>query len=151
VQGLVASGRFDEVPLDGDSFKSYLNLKPFDKLLKKVAAINQAEIHVTTLMPYLVILQSFGFKTLGDVENFIKDNFDAAYQLAVFQIGNTDLDIIASNVAIQDLCVVHILRKGDGVVGLSNMFNFLGGTPDSNRQRAARIVEEASSLPFMNK
>ena len=44
VQALVADGDFDSVPLDGDTFRSYLELKPFDKLASKIASINQAEI-----------------------------------------------------------------------------------------------------------
>ena len=44
VQALVASGNLDEVPLDGDTFRSYLELKPFLALNRRIAAVNQAEI-----------------------------------------------------------------------------------------------------------
>ena len=151
VQSLVASGRFEEVPLNGDSFKSFLQLKPFTKLARRIAAINQAEIHESSSMPYLTVLRDFKFKTLGDVENLIKNHSEDAYRLAVFQIGNTDLDIISSTIAIQDLCVVYILKKGGGVVGLKHMFDTLGGASEYNRDRAERLVETASQLPFMNK
>jgi len=150
VQSLVANGKFDEVQLNGDSFKSYLKLKPFHKLTKRIAAINKAEIHESSSMPYLQILKDFHFTTLGDVDRFIKENSEAAYQLAVYQIGNTDLDIIASTVAIQDLCVVHIIKKEGGVHGLKHMFDVLGGESEYNRDRARRILETASQLPFMN-
>lgn len=149
VQNLVSSGRFDEVPLNGDSFTSYLKLKPFDKLSRKIAAINQAEIHETSSMPYLKILKDFHFETLGDVDHFIKKYSDYAYELAVYQIGNTDLDIIASTVAIQDLCVVFILKKGGGVPMLEHMFDILGGSHDYNKSRAERILETAQQLSFM--
>lgn len=151
VQSLVASGKFDEVSLDGDSFKSYLRLKPFDKLTKRIAAINQAEVHESSSLPYLEILKDFNFTTLGDVERFIKENSDDAYQLAVYQIGNTDLDIIASTVAIQDLCIVHILKKDGGVHGLKHMFDVLGGESEYNRDRAQRIMESAGQLQILNR
>lgn len=151
VQNLVASGKFDEVKLDGDSFKSYLKLKPFDKLTKHIAAINQAEVHETSSLPYLQVLKDFRFKTLGDIERFIKENSDDAYQLAVYQIGNTDLDIISSTVAIQDLCIVYILKKDGGVHGLKHMFDCLGGESENNRERAQRIIESTNQLPFLNK
>ena len=151
VQGLVASGRFEEVPLNGDSFSSYLKLKPFEKLTARIAAINQAEVHETSPLPYLKVLKDFHLETLGDVEKMIKEDSDDAYQLAVFQIGNTDLDIIASTVAIQDLCVVHIIKAGGGAGALKHMFDILGGTPEYNRSRAERVLATASQLPFMQK
>lgn len=151
VQGLVASGNFSEVPLNGDTFRSYLQLRPFDKLNKRIAAINQAEVHESTLMPYLEILQSFHCETLQDVENLIKEHSEDAYQMAVFQLGNTDLDIISSTVAIQDICIVTILKKGGGAAGLKHMFDVLGGREEYNKSRAERILESAQQLSFMHK
>ena len=66
VQSLVSSGSFDEVELNGDSFSNYLELRPFDTLNKRIASINQAEIHETSLSRFLSVFVSFGFKTLGD-------------------------------------------------------------------------------------
>lgn len=151
VQSLVASGQFDEVPLNGDSFSSFLKLKPFHKLAKKIAAINQAEIHEGSSLPYLKVLKEFKFETLGDVMRLIKNESDDAYQLAVFQIGNTDIDIISSTVAIQDLCVVHILKHGGGSGGLKHMFDVMDGYSDHNKQRADRLLETAQQLSFMQK
>ena len=44
VQNLVASGNLEEVSLDGDSFRSYLTIRPFDALTRRIASRNQAEI-----------------------------------------------------------------------------------------------------------
>ena len=68
VQSLVASGNFAEVPLNGDTFKSYLNLEPFQKLNERIAAINQAEIVKANMMPFLKVFMSLGCKNLGDIE-----------------------------------------------------------------------------------
>lgn len=151
VQALVEDGDFDKIPLNGDTFRNYLTLNPFDKLNRKIAAINQAEIQNTSLMPYLEILHKFGFKTLGDVEKLIKENEENAYQLAVLQIGGTDLDIISSRVAIQDLCIVYVLQNGGGVLGLRMMFDALDGESEYNKSRAERVVDQASHLRFMQK
>lgn len=151
VQNLVASGKFEEVPLDGDSFKSYLELKPFDALVKRIAAINQAEVHNSSPMPYLKILKLFGLDTLKDLEDFIKENTEDTYQYAVYQLASTDLDIISSTVAIQDMCVVYILKKGGGVEMLKYMFDELGVNSEYNRKRAERIVATAEQLSFMHK
>jgi len=149
VCNLVADGRFDDVRLDGDSFRSYLKLDPFGKLTRQIASINQAEIHESTPIPYLQILKQFHIDTLGDLDRFIKDNSEDAYQLAVYQLGNTDLDIISSTIAIQNLCVVHILKKGFGAQGLKHMFDTLGGGSEANMDRAERLLATASKLPFM--
>ena len=96
VESLVHSGKFDEVALDGDSFGKYLEMKPFDALNRRIAMINQAEILETSLVRFLRVFNYFGFKTLGDVERMISANSEEAYQLAAFQLANTDLDIINS-------------------------------------------------------
>ncbi len=151
VQALVVSGRFEEVPLNGDTFRSYLEIKPFNNLLNRIAAINQAEIHRSSAMPYLPILQRLEFKTLGDVEKLKEEYSEDAYQLALYQIGNTNLDIISSTLAIQDLLVVYILELGGGERGLELMFNRLHGPSEYNIVRARRLVETAKKLPFMHK
>lgn len=151
VQGLVSDGRFDEVPLNGDTFRSYLELKPFDKLNRKIAAINQAEVHQVSAIRYLAALKSLGFNTLGDIQNLIKDYSEDAYQLAIFQIGNTDIDIISSDVAIQNLLEVYILVNGGGEMGLVRLFDLINGESSYNRQRAERVLSQARQLSFMNR
>lgn len=151
VQSLLRSGSFEEVPLDVESFRSYLKLKPFERLNKKIAAINQAEIHETSQMGYLNVLKHLGLQTLGDVQLFIGDNFDDAYQYATFQLGNTDIDIIDSSVALQNLCVVHILKNGGGRNELKILFDHLNGVSDSNDKRAERVYEKAMLCSFMHK
>lgn len=151
VQSLVSSGRFEEVSLNGDTFRSYLQLHPFDKLNKRIAAINQAEIHEATVIPYLAALKALNFTTLGDVEKLIRDFSDDAYELAVYQLANTDLDIISSTVAIQDLIVVYVLEHDGGQLGLTHIFDVISGPSPYNKSRAERIVQATSNLKFMNK
>ena len=45
MQALVASGNLDDAPLDGDTFRSFLSMDPFFPLNRRIAAVNQAEIH----------------------------------------------------------------------------------------------------------
>ena len=146
VQGLVYNGKFEEVPLDGDTFRSYLKLGPFEKLNNKIAAINQAEIQEVSLIPYLEVLKMLGLKTLGDVEKMKKENGADAYKFAVHQIGATDLDIVSSSIALQNLCVIRIIKNGGGVIGLVKMFEKLNGPSSYNEIRAKRIIEQAKSL-----
>lgn len=150
VQALVASGNLDEVPLDGDSFRSFLNLKPFDQLNRKIAAVNQAEIQDLSLMPYLAVFKALGCKTLGDISRLIKDYSEGAYQIACYQIGLTDLDIIASTLGPQDLCIAFILKSGGGKAGIKYLLDMLYGPSESNETMAGLLLEQSRDLPFIN-
>ena len=150
VQSLVASGRLEEVPLDGDSYRSFLNLRPFDVLNRRIASLNQAEIQDVTLMPYLAVFKAMNFKTLGDVANLIRDYADAAYQIACYQISLTDLDILASSVGPQNLCIAFLLVNGSGRAGIRLMLDTLNGESESNDALAEFIVEQAQDLSFMH-
>ena len=151
VQNLVASGNLDEVQLDGDSFKSYLQIGPFDALLRRIASINQAEIQPVDLSAFLGVFKAMGFKTLGDIAAMVRDYSDAAYQIACFQMGITDLDILSSSVAPQNLCTAFILKNGGGRSGLKLMLDALNGPSDGNAFMADYLLEQTKDLPFMNK
>ena len=114
VQALVASGNLADVALDGDSFRSFLAIEPFKNLNRKIAAVNQAEIQDVSLLQFLPVFKGMGFKTLGDIENLIKQYSEAAYQIATFQIGLTDIDIVSSSIGPQDLCIAYIIKSGWG-------------------------------------
>jgi ppGpp synthetase/RelA/SpoT-type nucleotidyltranferase len=150
VQGLVRSGNLDEVPIDGDTFRSYLDLAPFTPLNKRIASMNQAEIQEVPLMPYLAVYKGLGLKTLGDISRMIKDYSEGAYQIACYQIGLTDLDIISSSIGPQDLCIAYILKNGGGKAGIKNMFDLLNGESETNDMMAEMLLEQSKGLPFMN-
>ena len=150
MQALVASGNLDDAPLDGDTFRSFLELAPFQRLNRRIAAINQAEIQEVPLMPYLSVFKGMDCRTLGDVQRIIKDYSEGAYQIACYQMGLTDLDIMASSVGPQDLCIAFILKNGGGRVGLRHLFDHLLGASEANDMMAEMLVEQSSSFPFMN-
>ena len=150
VQNLVASGNLSEVPLDGDSFRSYLNIRPFDRLTRRIASINQAEIQDADLSAFLPLFKAMRFATIGDIDNMVKEYSEAAYQIACFQMGLTDLDILSASVAPQNLCMAYILKNGGGRVGIKLMLDELNGKSDSNDAMAGFLVEQCNELPFMN-
>ena len=150
VQSLVASGDLEEVRLDGDSFRSFLDLGPFDLLNRRIAAVNQAEIQEVSLLSFLEVFKTFGFKTLGDISELIRDYSDAAYQIACHQISMTDLDILASSVAPQNLCIAYLLKNGSGRAGIRLMLDILNGPSESNDMMAEIIYDQAKDLSFMH-
>ena len=149
VQALVKSGHLDDVSLSSDSFRSYLELNPFDRLNRRIAAVNQAEIYPVSVMNYLPLLESFGMETLGDVQLFIDENSDDAYQLALSQLAITDLDILSSGAALQYLCLVYVLKHDGGVQGLKHVYDTINGVDDANARIADLILEQAETLRFM--
>lgn len=151
IQALVKSGKLDDVPLSVDSFRSYLELNPFDRLNRRIAAVNQAEIYPVSLMPFLPVLESFGMESLGDIQHFIEDNSDDAYQLALSQLAVTDLDILSSTVALQYLCLVHVLKHDGGRDGLKFIYDTINGVSDANIMLAETMLEQAATMPFMLK
>ena len=150
VQSLVASGKLDDVALDTENFRSYMKLRPFDRLNKRIAAVNQAEIYPTPLISFIPVLKSFGFNTLGDVQQFILNNSEEAYQLAVSQLAFTDLDILSENVGLLNLCIVYVLKNGGGLTGLKRVFTMLFGEQNNNFM-AELAFKQASTLSFMQK
>ena len=150
ILALVKNGQLDEVPLSADTFRSYLDLHPFDRLNRRIAAVNQAEIYPVSLMPFLSVLESFGQETIGDVQRFIDDNSEDAYQLALSQLAITDLDILSSSVGLLNLCLVYKLKHGGGRDGLKALYDTINGENDTNSMLADFLLKQAESLPFMN-
>ena len=151
VQTLVKSGQLDEVLLSTDSFSSYLQLHPFNRLNQRMAAVNQAEIFPASMLPFLPILEGLGLETLGDLQRFIDSNSEEAYQLAVSQLAITDLDILSETIGLQNLCIAYILKTGGGRVGLKWFYDTIYGVQNSNEMLADMMCEQASALPFVKK
>ncbi len=148
IVSLVASGKLEEVPFSLENYRKYLEMHPFEHLNQRIAAVNQAEIYPVSLLPFYPIMENFGFSTLGDVEHFIEENSQAAYQLALSSLAVTDIDIIAENIGIQNLCVSHILRSGGGMPELIAFFDRINGVSENSRLMAETIMKQASTLPY---
>ena len=146
VQNLVQDGKLDDVLLDGETFRSYLQAKPLDTLNRRIAAINQAEIQEAPLVPYLPVLKALRCNTLGDVHRLIRQYEEDAYRLARHQLGNTDLDIISSAIGLQNICIVCILSSGGGKIGLVRLFDALNGTSPHNAALADLTYNQAQKL-----
>ena len=89
-------------------------------------------------------------KTIGDIERMRIECSDGAYQLALIQLAGTGLDIIANSVALQNICIVQILKQGFGEAGLVRLFAGLYGETPYNAQRAHRIFEQAQKINLVN-
>lgn len=146
IQTLVKSGNLSDVVLSTDSFSSYLELRPFDRLNQRIAAVNQAELFPASLMPFLPILESFGMESLGQVQAMVDELSDAAYQLALSQLAITDLDILSEMVGLQNLCVVYSLKNGGTRDDIKYIYDTLYGASESNLHLADAIIRQYSAI-----
>ena len=149
VQSLVQNGKLDDVLLDGDTFRSYLQAKPLDRLNKRIAAINQAEIQEAPLIHYLRVLKALQCNTLGDVSRLIRTYEEDAYRLARHQLGNTDIDIVSSAIGLQNICIVCILKTGGGKIGLERLFEVLNGNNSQNASIAEMTYQQARNIELI--
>ena len=149
VQSLVQNGKLDDVLLDGDTFRSYLQAKPLDRLNRRIAAINQAEIQDAPLMDYLRVLKALQCNTLGDVNRLIRTYEEDAYRLARHQLGNTDIDIVSSAIGLQNICIVCILKTGGGKIGLERLFDALNGHNSQNAEIAEMTYQQAKNIELI--
>lgn len=149
VQSLVQNGKLDDVLLDGDTFRSYLQAKPLDRLNRRIAAINQAEIQDAPLMDYLRVLKALQCNTLGDVSRLIRTYEEDAYRLARHQLGNTDIDIVSSAIGLQNICIVCILKTGGGKIGLERLFDALNGHNSQNAEIAEMTYQQARNIELI--
>ena len=143
---LEASGQLDEVDLNSDTFRRYLDMHPFARLNERIAAINQAELYPVPLMPFLRVFQKLGLDTLGDVNRLIDEHSDDAYRLAVAQLGATDLDILSENIGPQNLCYVYVLKQGGGLKELSQLLDWIKGPDEGNMTLAKDLLEQGQAL-----
>ena len=148
VQALVKKGKLDDVQLDGDTFSSFLQARPFDRLNKRIASINQAEIQEVPLNNYLKVFKTLGCNTLGDVHRLIQRYEEDAYRLARHQLGTTDIDIVSSAVGVLNICIVCVLSSGGGKIGLKRLFDHINGSNSENEAIAELTFELAKNLDY---
>ncbi|MBR4651019.1 MAG: hypothetical protein IKO82_04640, partial [Prevotella sp.] len=69
-------------------------------------------------------------------------------QLALAQLGPVDLDILSESIGIQNLCIVHIIKDGGGVMGLKRFFDIVNGESPANQTLAEMVMGFAKRLSF---
>jgi ppGpp synthetase/RelA/SpoT-type nucleotidyltranferase len=146
VQSLVATGNFNEVPLNGDTFRTYLELKPYLSLAEKIVGVKQAKLYEDSLEPYYPVLRRMGMKTIGDLERLRNTYSEGAFQLVLIQMTGTDCDNMAYSMVLQNICIVAILKQGFGEAGVIRLLAGLYGESQHNVQLARTIYEQAQKI-----
>jgi len=146
VKDFIKAEKFDDLAIDGDTFGGYMDLDPFKTLNSQIAAINHAEIQRANANAYLEVFKMMGFKTLADVENLKKDYKDDAYKLAAYQLASTDLEILSSNIGVQNLCIVYMVKNGGAEMELRKFYDIIFGARERNQKSAKRTMEQLKAI-----
>lgn len=141
VKDVVNSGNFADVELNGDTYQAYVKTGVFDKLNKRIASINNMEIEHITSRAFLSIYKEFEFKTLKELDDFVKKYSEKAYQLCLRQFQGTDLDIMTSITGQINLCAVYIMDLGYGEPGLVRLLTYVYGEKRSNQSFAKKLYQ----------
>ncbi len=146
VRQVIKDGSYEDIELNGDSYKAYIENGGFRELNKRIATIDNMEIEEVPLNNFLKIFKSFNFKTLLELDDFVKKYSDLAYEFSVRQFSGKDIDIITSVTGPLNLCIVYILSNnlGEGVVKL--LLDKIYGPRKSNERTAARLSNIARSM-----
>ena len=143
---IVKSGDFSSIELNGDSWREYIEIGPFDKLNKRIAESSNMEIEELSLRPFLTAFKSLGCKTLKDVQDLIKNNSEEAYQIAIRQFSGTDLDIMSSFTGPLCLCFVTSFKNNEGTAGVVKILECIYGERPSNLRFANKVIEIAKKM-----
>ena len=145
IRSLVSKGEFKDISLNIDSYKNYLALNPYDSLITKIAGITNAEVEYVSFLRYYEIFVSLGIKMLSEVEQMRIKNSDDAYKLSLIQLGGTDIDIISSSIAIQNLLIIHVLKEGGDKNELKELLVAINGRNVSDKY-IDKIIEQTKGI-----
>ena len=72
-------------------------------------------------------------------------NSDDAYKLSLIQLGGTDIDIISSSIAIQNLLIIHVLKEGGDKNKLKELLVAINGRNVSDKY-IDKIIEQTKGI-----
>ena len=104
------------------------------------------EIEEVNLSNFLKVFKSFGFKTLKNLDDFVRQYSDLAYEFSIRQFSGKDIDIITNATGPLALSVVFVLSKdmGENVVRL--VLDAIYGERKMNERMASRLTNIGRSM-----
>ncbi|MBR6072088.1 MAG: hypothetical protein IKP77_04565 [Acholeplasmatales bacterium] len=146
VRQIVRNGKLEDVELNGDSYNAYIENEGFGELNKRIATIGNMEIEEASLSNFLMVFKSFGFKTLKQLDDFVREYSDLAYEFAIRQFDGKDIDIITTVTGPLALCIVYILSKDMGENVVKILLDTIYGQRKVNERTAARLTKIGRSM-----
>ena len=145
IRSLVSKGEFKEISLNIDSYKNYLALEPYKPLVTRIAGITGADVEDVSYLRFYEMFIELGITTLSEVEQMRIDNSEDAYKLSLIQLGGTDIDIISSTVAIQNILIMYVLKQKKGKEELKKLLSAISGRMVSEAY-VGKVLEQTKAI-----
>ena len=108
----IQDDKAQDVLMDNVSLREYmLYNKKIRAFLERIAGIEGSEITEISPESYVPQLKWLKKKTIGDVQSMLSENEDLAFELARKSLAGSELDVVASTVALRFLCRAELLSK----------------------------------------
>lgn len=103
----------DDVLIDMISLDEYMRSNcEIRAFIDRLAGIENSEINEINPEAYLPQLKWLKLETIGDLSRMLEKNKEIAYKLAEKTLKGSELDILASNVALRFLCRAELVANG---------------------------------------
>ena len=145
IRSLVSKGEFKDISLNIDSYKNYLSLDPYRYLINKIASITGADVEDVSYLRFYEIFLDLGIKSLSEVEQMRIIHSEDAYKLSLAQLGGTDIDIISSSVAIQNILIIYVIKQKKGREALKSLLDMISGRNVSDSY-VDKIMEQTKPI-----
>ncbi|MBO6134200.1 MAG: hypothetical protein J6O09_00255 [Lachnospiraceae bacterium] len=147
IRSLVKNGEFKDISFNIDSYESYLSIKPYMSLIEKIASVTGAEVEFVPFIKFYDTFVDLGIQSLSEIEQMRIENSEDAYKLSLIQLGGTDIDIISSTVALRNILIMYILKKGGTREDLKKLFaSMFGNSMRMSDASIDRIIEQAKGI-----
>lgn len=146
---LIQKGDFENVGYNIDTFRDYMAINPFKRIIDKVASTKNAEVVDDNIEIFYEVFKKCGIKNLNDIEQMKKTCWEEAVRLCLSQMQGYDLDIFARTMVYRNLCIIYILKNGGGGKNIKEMYDVLNGEKKENIDLAKKAIEQA--MPIINR
>lgn len=138
-----------DVNIDIISLREYmLRNKKMRDFLNSLAVIENSEITESDPDNYINQLEWLNIRTIGKLQNTLEKNKDLAYKLAKKVLEGSELDIIASNVALRFVCQAELLTGGYTEEQATEFMMLTVKNKDRAERQAKRLFKTKKELGF---
>ena len=131
----------DDVSINMISLNEYVHHnRKMQGVIREIANIAGAEINEIDPESYIPQLAYLGIKSLGDIEQMIKENHDLAIKLAEKALSAADLDIVSSSVALRFLCRAELINKNYDYDKIVEFLKISLGTKEKAEKQAKYLL-----------
>ena len=142
IRARIANDSADDVNIDSISLNEYVrNNKNMRQLLNEISELCGAEISEINADSYISQLAWLGKKNIGDLSKMMADNHDLALRLAGSVLGNSELDILASNVGLRFLCRAELISGDYTEDQAAEFINISINNPGISKRQANRLFK----------